>query len=340
MNMSDPELATKSPETDAMEDVAASDPKFQPSTISTTDTLAQSGPSMGEHCTTDRPLTTTAQPSGTLTTINGIDCYISKPFSYPSSPSKLLLLLTGGTGIHSTNNQLQADAYATSNFLVVMPDQFTSDPAPSSNVVTSPSTTSAPSMLESVKLRAVETAKSFMIDMWLARQTPSKVLPILHKVLDGIKDEYADAVAHGGGVYGVGYCFGAKYVLILCGVHPSSVMHGQAEAGSTDVEQGMVEEGPLLKCGAVAHGAMVTREDMKGIKSAMSIVAVRDDPLFPEDVLESGRKWMGSSEVEHEVKVFEGVPHGFAVLGDYEDKDIQAKQEEAFAQMKGWLESH
>ena len=28
---------------------------------------------------------------------------------------------------------------------------------------------------------------------------------------------------------------------------------------------------------------------------------------------------MGSSEVEHEVKVFEGVPHGFAVLGDYED---------------------
>ena len=45
---------------------------------------------------------------------------------------------------------------------------------------------------------------------------------------------------------------------------------------------------------------------MKGIKSAMSIVAVRDDPLFPEDVLESGRKWMGSSEVEHEVKVFGG----------------------------------
>ena len=50
----------------------------------------------------------------------------------------------------------------------------------------------------------------------------------------------------------------------------------------------MVEEGPLLKCGAVAHGTMVTREDMKGIKSAMSIAAVRDDPLFPEDVLKLG----------------------------------------------------
>ena len=28
-----------------------------------------------------------------------------------------------------------------------------------------------------------------------------------------------------------GTALGAKYVLILCGVHPSSVMHGQAEAG-------------------------------------------------------------------------------------------------------------
>lgn len=49
--------------------------------------------------------------------------YIAKPADYPHSPSKLLLLLTGGTGIHSTNNQLQADKYAGEGFLVVMPDQ-------------------------------------------------------------------------------------------------------------------------------------------------------------------------------------------------------------------------
>jgi poly(3-hydroxybutyrate) depolymerase len=49
--------------------------------------------------------------------------YISKPADYPTSPSKLLLLLTGGTGIASANNQLQADKYASEGFLVVMPDQ-------------------------------------------------------------------------------------------------------------------------------------------------------------------------------------------------------------------------
>lgn len=49
--------------------------------------------------------------------------YITKPSDYPHSPSKLLLLLSSGTGIHSVNNQLQADKYASEGFLVVMPDQ-------------------------------------------------------------------------------------------------------------------------------------------------------------------------------------------------------------------------
>jgi dienelactone hydrolase len=51
-----------------------------------------------------------------------IDVYITRPADYPHSPSKLLLLLTGGTGL-STNNKLQADKFAAEGFLVVMPDQ-------------------------------------------------------------------------------------------------------------------------------------------------------------------------------------------------------------------------
>lgn len=50
-------------------------------------------------------------------------------------------------------------------------------------------------------MRFAETSKSFMIDMWLARQTPEKVLPIIHKVIEAAKAEFADAVA--------------KYVFIL-----------------------------------------------------------------------------------------------------------------------------
>ena len=59
----------------------------------------------------------------TMHDLNFAQVYISKPADYPHSPSKLLLLLSSGTGIHSTNNQVQADQYAAEGFVVVMPDQ-------------------------------------------------------------------------------------------------------------------------------------------------------------------------------------------------------------------------
>lgn len=110
------------------------------------------------------------------------------------------------------NNQIQADNYAKEGFLVVMPDMFAGDPLPGSATYTEEKD---PSIIEQVKMRAAETAKSFLIDLWLARNTPQKALPIVHKVLEAAKDEYADAVANGGGVYSVGYCFGKLTTLVL-----------------------------------------------------------------------------------------------------------------------------
>ena len=106
-------------------------------------------------------------------------------------------------------------------------------------------------MIEQVKLRAMETAQSFMLDMWLARHTSVTVLPILQRVLEGVKEEFADAIANGGGVYAVGYCFGGKYVLLLGSELPDSVAWGQ---GVKDEEKGIVKPGPAIKAGAIAHG--------------------------------------------------------------------------------------
>jgi len=255
--MSDPEIATKAPESDAMESSA----------ISEHDSRAQTGPSMGEHCTTDRP-TSGQDPSGVLSNFDDIRVYISKPADYPSSPGKLLLLLTGGTGVHSINNQLQADMYAREGFVVIMPDQFAGDPAPNSKTE---ETDSNPTFIEKVKMGAAETVKSFMLDMWLARHTTEKTLPILHKVLESAKDEYADAVSNGGGIYAAGYCFGAKYVLLLASEHPDPVLAGEE---GKDEEAGAASKGPLIKVGAIAHASLVTREDVKAIKAPVSMVCV------------------------------------------------------------------
>ena len=115
-----------------------------------------------------------------------------------------------------------------------------------------------PSIIEQVKLRAAETVQSFMIDMWLARQTPEKVLPILQKVIEGAKEEFADAVANGGGMYAVGYCFGGKYVLLLAA---DDAFGTAANRPPKDEEQAVTKEGPIIKAGALAHGKQETLGD-------------------------------------------------------------------------------
>ncbi|KAL9580992.1 MAG: hypothetical protein Q9212_004160 [Teloschistes hypoglaucus] len=284
--MADDDVATKAPESDAQGSLVAGD------------TPAQDGPSMGDHCITDRPSPAGGAPTGV---------YITKPSDYPHLPSKLLLLLSSGTGIYSKNNQLQADKYASEGFVVVMPDQFAGDPAP--NTATDPNAASEQnsSIIEKVKMGFADTAKSFMIDMWLARQTPEKVLPLLHKVIEGAKDEFADAVANGDGIYAVGYCFGGKYVLLLGSELPDTVAKGQA---LKDEERGVVKSGPQIRAGAIAHGTMITKEDIEGLKAPVTMACTENDQLFPDDVRAEGQKYLVDKEIPHEIQVFPGVPHG------------------------------
>ena len=217
-----------------------------------------------------------------------------------------------------------------------MPYRFAGDPAP--NSATDPNAQEEnPSMIEKVKLGFATTAKSFMLDMWLARHTPESVLPKLRKVVEGAKEEFADAVANGGGVYAVGYCFGGKYVCLLGSELPDTVAQGQAVK---DEEQGVVKAEPLIKAGALAHGTQITKEDFEGIKVPISMACVENDPVFPDEIRAAGVGVLEEKKVEHEVKVYSGVPHGFAVVGEYGDPKIQEAQKEAFEQMVSWLKTH
>ncbi|TFB01988.1 Protein AIM2 [Trichoderma ghanense] len=308
-------IATRAPESDAQEDAP----------VDETSPMGQH-----EHCVTDRPTPAGQGSTGEIIKLNDIDVYISKPADYPHTPSRLLLLLTGGTGIKSTNNQIQADMFASEGFLVLMPDMFGGETAPGGKEAYFADHST--SLLEQIKLKAVEVAKSFMIDMWLARVTETKIMPILLKVIEAAHEQYPDAIKYGGGIYAAGYCVGGRYVLLLA-------KGGSHESGA-DEESGMVSKGPYIKAGALAHAASVTPDDFKDLQAPLSLVCVEDDALFTDEVRKAGEDIMTRDNLEHEVQVYPGVPHGFAVTGQYQESAIMDAQVTAYEQMLKWLKEH
>ncbi|RWA08518.1 hypothetical protein EKO27_g6586 [Xylaria grammica] len=329
--MADHDVATRSPESDAHESAT---PAESPD---------ERGPAMSEHCTTDRPTPNGEAPQGEIRQLGGVDVYLTKPDSYPSNPSKLLLLLTGGTGLKSTNNQIQADKFASEGYVVVMPDLFDGDPAPNSTAIPE-SETLVSTFLETFKLKAAETAKSFLLDMWMARHTEEKVMPILEKVVHACEGEFADAVGNGGGIYAVGYCIGGRYILLLGSERTASQTNWTGAQKQPDEEagegQGPTKKGPYIKAGALAHAALVSPEDFRNLKSPVSLACVEHDPVFPDEVRIAGEEAMSKGNLEHEVQVYPGVPHGFAVVGEYDDNNIKEAQVTAYDQMLKWINEH
>ncbi|RPA79659.1 alpha/beta-hydrolase [Ascobolus immersus RN42] len=235
-----------------------------------------------DHCTNDPPLEGNQQSSGEIIKISDIETYVSKPADPDSS--KLLLFFTNGVGFKSVNNQLQADQYAKEGYFVLMPDLFEGDPAPNAASVVAQAESN--DWLETVKMAAVGGVKQFMIDMWLARHSLERTLPVVERFYGAAKQEFSEQASNG--IYAVGYCFGAKYVLRL------------NSAGK-------------LKAGAVAHG-ILTLEDFKGLKSPISLACVVGDPFFADDARKQAEDLLADSELTHEFRVYEGVPHGTVTL--------------------------
>ncbi|TGZ82660.1 alpha/beta-hydrolase [Ascodesmis nigricans] len=269
-------------------------------------------PRMGEHCVSERT-DPDISSSGEVVKLGKTEVYISRPADVSNAP--LLVLLTNAVGVHSVNNQVQADHFASAGYFVVMPDLFNGDAFKTATASDAPAQEEQepvrqPSLLDKIKIRTVEGVKMFMIDMWLARHTPENTDPIIDNVLTAVKEtyehkEYAPSL----GTYVVGYCFGGKYALRLAG--PQGEKHG-------------------VVASAVAHGTLIQKEDFEGIKRPVVFACVENDPYFPDDIREQGRRIMDEKKADYQMEVFKGVPHGFAVYRSYPAKEIQEAQKKCF----------
>ena len=77
-------------------------------------------------------------------------------------------------------------------------------------------------------------------------------------------------------------------------------------------EEGMHRHAPWLKAGVIAHATGVAREDFAGLTKdgKLGVVAVREDPLFSDEVRDYGTKVAKEKGSRVQERVFEHVPHG------------------------------
>ena len=74
--MADPEVATKSPESDALEDIIVSEPIAQPTNPADSASTSDAAPApaaLCDNCTSDRPTPTGQKSTGEIIKLNDID---------------------------------------------------------------------------------------------------------------------------------------------------------------------------------------------------------------------------------------------------------------------------
>jgi len=166
-----------------------------------------------------RNLPLKADPYGTV-----YDGAAETYFAYPKDKSteNAILLLTDAIGYGAINAQLIADQLAANGYLVVMPDLFHGDPVLMENK-----------------------PEGFDLLEWLKGHPPERVDPVVDAVIKEMRRKMG--VKRLGGV---GYCFGAKYVV-------RNLKDGRLDAGF------------------VAHPSFVEADELKAIKGPLSIAAAR-----------------------------------------------------------------
>ena len=209
--------------------------------------------------------------------------------------------------------QLIADQFAANGYLAYVPDIFQGDPVPLNRP-------------EGYDLRAWLSGK-------LTGQAhgPEQVEPVTGALVKHMRAAGCRKVG------GIGYCFGAKYVVRHMG------MHGDIDAGflahPTQVEESELEQikGPL----SIAAACMF-RLSAAGVSfaSAVDRICVDPDAFFPPEKRHKSEEILQRIGVPYQINLYSHIEHGFSVRGDISKKPIKFAKEQAFLQAVQWFDEY
>ncbi|VUC23241.1 unnamed protein product [Clonostachys rosea] len=243
----------------------------------------------GECCT--RGWILSGEPAGELIKCadGKTDAYLATPGAdFPAKKDSAILILPDIFGIYP-NSQLVADSFAAQGYTTLIPDLFKGDQVP------------------------VDRPAGFDIMSWIAKgsdgnnpHTPATIDPIVAQGIETLKSLGIKRIG------GVGYCFGAKYVV-------RNYKHG-------------------IDVGYSAHPSFVEEEELAAITGPYSISAAETDEIFPEKLRIKSEEILRKTGLPFQINLFQGVEHGFAVRGNPNVRAERFAKEQAFKQAVAWFD--
>ncbi|CAK7894046.1 hypothetical protein CAAN1_02S02036 [[Candida] anglica] len=218
------------------------------------------------------------EPSGSFVDILGHSTY---QVGKENGNERILVIITDIHGYKFKNTLLVADQFCKAGYHVLIPDILNEDP--------------------------YEANKATLQD-WIKNHTADITTPIIDSFVSKVKDEFKPKT-----FVGVGYCFGAKYLVQLIG------------------------KNPLFDAGAIAHPSFVTIEDIKAITKPILISAAETDPIFPVELRRQTEDALIEGKNRYQIDLFSHCSHGFAIKGDISIPEVKYAKEKALNDQVFWF---
>lgn len=145
------------------------------------------------------------------------------------------------------------------------------------------------------------------IQEWLKKHGPVPAVEYAKPVIQVLKSKGLLKVG------AAGFCWGAKVVVEL--------------TKSADIEAAVL-----------LHPSLVTVDDIKGVKVPIAILGAEVDQLSPPELVKQFEAALEAKpEVDHFVKIFPGVAHGWTVRYKDDDEAIVRSANEAHQDLLNWF---
>ncbi|KAI8907986.1 dienelactone hydrolase [Gorgonomyces haynaldii] len=251
-------------------------------------------------------------PIGTLESIGGQSCYVSKG----TATNKAIVLVTDVFGLGIKNPKLLADAFAKeTGFSVYVPDLFKGKEVPPQAMDSMEALMNGnPSFFE--KIGHVGSLVYNFVPFAVSN-SQKQSLAIVKDVIHALRTkESVQSI----GV--VGYCWGGGVAIEL------------AQESNKDAKYDK-----LVTCIAPTHAGGYNKQKYENINiPALHVIAEKDMEI--KEARRAEIRAITESKQDQSIAYFEGVMHGFAVRGDYNNPVIKKARDEAFSKTAEFFKNY